>query len=314
MFIGVDHGTAGIRFAGLNEGNVSVFELSREKAVGMDCEELIRELENGLEIEAKEIELVALTYSMGDGFTTIRDIKKVRNRGVRSERGAGVRVGGGTNVFDVIRSAGIPAIMIPGLHAGSEKIDRRIKFFSHCASPEKVGIAYYIYKKGFEHFIFSDISSNTVTMAVASGILIGGIDACLGSPGLYHGPIDLQMLREIEAGRLSANEAFSTAGVLRKKWLKAEVRDDNLVMDTLALFAAMELSAMRLLMTDYGVPTPEIFLTGSEGEKEELKKRIDRLLRIKTETITRYSPAIGCAEIAKDVFYGEKSILGIDVE
>ena len=53
MFIGVDHGTAGIRFAGLNEGNVRIFELSRENAAGMNCEALIRELENGLEIEAK---------------------------------------------------------------------------------------------------------------------------------------------------------------------------------------------------------------------------------------------------------------------
>jgi hypothetical protein len=56
---------------------------------------------------------------MGDGFTTIRAITKVRNRVVRSEKGAGARVCGGTKV--VIRNAGIPAIMISGIHAGSEK-------------------------------------------------------------------------------------------------------------------------------------------------------------------------------------------------
>ncbi len=200
--------------------------------------------------------------------------------------------------------------MIPGIHAGSEKIDSRIKFFSHCASPEKVGVAYHIYKKGFPNFIFADISSNTVTMSVARGIIIGAIDACIFAPGLYQGPIDLQLLRDIEEGEVSANEAFSNAGVLRKRW---SVGDEELVMDTLSLFAAMEIAAMQVLMKDYGVDA-SVFLTGSVGEKDEIKQRIDRLLDVKTETITRYSAAIGCAEIAKDVFYGEKDILGIEVE
>lgn len=318
MFVGIDHGTVGIRFAGLKEGEcggVSVFELSRKKATVMGSDEIINEVEKGLEIETEEIELVALTYSMGDGFSTIKDIKEVRNRGVRSEKGAGARIGGGTRVFDAIKNAGIPTIMIPGIHAGSEKIDRRMKFFSHCASPEKVGIAYYIYKKGFENFIFADVSSNTVTMAVANAIIIGAMDACLGSPGLYQGPIDLQTLREIEEGRIGATDAFSNAGVLRKKWMNADVKNEELVMGTLSLFAAMEISAMLVLMKDYGVGASdsEVFLTGSVGEKEEMKKRIDRLLSIKAKTITRYSAAIGCAEIAKDVFYGEKNILGIEV-
>jgi putative methanogenesis marker protein 12 len=318
MFVGVDHGTVGIRFAGLKEGEggVPVFELSRKKAAEMSGDEILKEVEKGLKIEREEIELVALSYSMGDGFSTIKDIKKVRNRGVRSEEGAGARVGGGTKVFDAIKNAGIPTILIPGIHAGSEKIDRRLKFFSHCASPEKVGVAYHIYKKGFENFIFADISSNTVTMSVVRGIIIGAIDACLGSPGLYQGPIDLQMLRDIEEGRISANDAFSNAGVLRKKWMKAGIMNEDLVMDTLSLFVAMEISAMRVLMKDYGVDAREykVFLTGSVGEKEEIKRRIDRLLDVKTETITKYSAAIGCAEIAKDIFYGEKNILGIEVE
>ena len=45
-----------------------------------------------------------------------------------------------------------------------------------------------------------------------------------------------------------------------------------------------------------------------------MKRRINRLLGTETETLTMYSAAIGCAEIAKDVFYGEKNILGIRVE
>ncbi len=326
MFVGIDHGTVGIRFAVLDEGEAgraSVFELSRKKAAEIDTEEIIREIERGLELKTEEIKLVALTYSMGDGFSTIKDINKVRNRGVKSEEGAGAKVGGGTKVFDTILAAGIPTIMIPGIHAGSETIDRRMKFFSHCASPEKVGVAYHIYKKGFENFIFADISSNTVTMSVAEGKIIGAIDACLGSPGLYQGPIDLQMIREIDEGRITANEAFSNSGVLRKNWTNASAGNEELAMDALSLFAAMEIAAMRVLMRDYGYyyggveqPSSKIFLTGSVGEREEIKQRIDQLLGINSEavTITMYSAAIGCAEIARDVSYGAKRILGIEVE
>jgi len=298
MFVGIDHGTVGIRFAVLDEGKAgraSVFELSRKKAAEIDTEEIIREIERGLEVKTEEIKLVALTYSMGDGFSAIKDINKVRNRGVKSEEGAGAKVGGGTKVFDTILAAGVPTIMIPGIHAGSETIDRRMKFFSHCASPEKVGVAYHIYKKGFENFIFADISSNTVTMSVAEGKIIGAIDACLGSPGLYQGPIDLQRLREIDEGRITANEAFSNSGVLRKNWTNGSAGNE-----------------------EFGVDAREykIFLTGSVGEREEIKQRIDQLLGINSEavTITMYSAAIGCAEIARDIFYGAKRILGIEVE
>ncbi|HDN68784.1 MAG TPA: methanogenesis marker 12 protein [Methanomicrobia archaeon] len=340
MFVGVDHGTSGIRFAGLKKerrkrgvGEAEVCELSRERAAELSGEEILSEVEGELKIERDGIKLLALTYSMGDGFSTIKSVEKVPNRGVRSGEGAGARVGGGTKVFDALKDAGVPAILIPGIHAGSEKLDRRMKFFSHGASPEKVGVAYHIYKKGFENFVFSDISSNTVTVAVASGVVVGAVDACLGAPGLFQGPLDLQLLREIESGRVSANEAFSNAGVLRKRWVGGErggerggvrggVRkegEEELVLDALALFAAMEISAMQVLMRDcgVGVEASRVFLTGSVGEKEEVKRRIERLLDSGDsgiESLTRWSAAVGCAEIARDVFYGGREILGIAVE
>jgi len=309
MFIGVDHGTIGIRFAGIEDNEMRIFELSREEAARMDAEAIVDRVETGLETRTEAIELIALTYSMGDGFSRIKKIEKVNNRGLSGEGGAGTRIGGGTNVFDTIKNSGIPTIMIPGIHARSESIDPRMRFFSHCASPEKVGVAYHIYKKGFEHFIFSDISSNTVTICVANGVIIGGIDACIGAPGLYQGPIDLQLIRDIDSGKLSAGEAFANAGVMRKR-----ITADALA--TLSLFVAMEISAMRVLMNDYGIciSANAIFLTGSVGEKDRMKERIDQLLDVKTQTLTRYSAAIGCAEIARDVYYGKNEIMGIKVE
>ncbi len=309
MFIGIDHGTTGIRFAGIEDVDMRILELSREEAARMDAGTIVDKVETSLETRTEEIELIALTYSMGDGFSRIKKIEKVNNRGLSAEGGAGMRVGGGTNVFDAIKNSGIPTIMIPGIHARSESIDQRMRFYSHCASPEKVGVAYHIYKKGFEHFIFSDISSNTVTICVVNGVIIGGIDACIGAPGLYQGPIDLQLIRDIDSGRLSAGDAFANAGVMRKR-----IAADALA--TLSLFVAMEISAMRVLTNDYGIciSADAIFLTGSEGEKEAMKERVDQLLGVKTRTLTRYSAAIGCAEIARDVYYGKREIMGIKVE
>jgi len=310
MFVGVDHGTRGIRFAAREAEEIRVFELSRKRAAEMDTEEIIGAIEKGLATKAEEIEGIALTYSMGDGFCTIKPVGKVRNRGLESGEGAGAKVGGGTRVFDTIRNADIPTIIVPGIHAGTENIDCRMKFFSHAASPEKVGVAYHIYKKCYADFIFSDVSSNTVTMCVTGGVIIGAIDACLGSPGLYQGPIDLQLLRDIDAKKVSANEAFSNAGVLRK----SRVKDTDKALDTLSLFVAMELSAMGVLMNDYGISSYDVFLTGSAGENPAIKRKIEKLLDVKVETSTRYSAAIGCAEIAEDVFHGVKNILGIEVE
>ncbi|MHC1636203.1 MAG: methanogenesis marker 12 protein, partial [Candidatus Methanospirareceae archaeon] len=238
----------------------------------------------------------------------IRSMREIENRGVKEEM-SGKFVGGGTRVYDAIRASGLPAIIIPGIHAMSENIDYRMRFFSHCASPEKVGIAYYIHKRGYDDFIFCDISSNTVTVAVAKRKIIGGIDACIFAPGLYQGPIDLQLIRSIERGEIGANEAFSSAGVLNKNFPASK----NQKLDIISLFAAMEIAAMQILLRDYGVKG-EVFLTGSVGEKEGVRRRISEHLGVKCKAITHYSAAIGCAEIAKDVFYGRKDILGVGVK
>ncbi len=311
MFVGIDHGTSGIRFAGINATDketesVKIFELLRSEAAVMQSEAIVRSIEKALGTD--KIELIAMTYSMGDGFSKIKAINDVPDRGLKCEGGAGTMVGGGTKVFDAIKGSGLPAILIPGIHAGSENIDPRMRLFSHCASPEKVGVAYHIHKKGFENFVFSDVSSNTVTLCVVNGVIIGGIDACIGAPGLYQGPIDLQLIRDIDNGDLSANEAFSRAGVLSKRIAHP--------VETLALFVAMELSAMRVVMNAHGITDYAIFLTGSEGEKEHFAARIARLLDFKGKIsrVTRYSAAIGCAEIARDVYHGEREIMGIPVE
>lgn len=320
-FIGIDHGTTAIRFALIEGDRVLTFELERAAAVAMSENEILASIEDKFKTKREFINLVALTYSMGDGFSTIMDVRNLKGRGLQSIEGAGKKTGGGTRVFDAIRYSGIPAIALPGLHTKSQ-VDPRMKVFSHLTSPEKLGIAYHIRCLGYKDFVVSDISSNTVTLAVAEGKVIGAIDACIFAPGIHHGPLDLQAIRDVDSGLLTANQAFIEAGTLkmtsykdREELLSAAEKGESsalLALDTIALFAAMEIASMQLLLKDYGT-IGEIFLAGSVAEVEYVQKKISAHLGHECQCLGKWHAAIGCAEIAKDVFAGKKEILGVDV-
>lgn len=321
-FIGIDHGTTAMRFALLEGKIVRTFELSRTKAASLSEAEILRELEKNLETSREKIELVGLTYSMGDGFSSIKDLRALEGRGLQSVEGAGKKTGGGTKVFEAIRNSGIPAVAIPGLHTNS-RVDPRMKVFSHLTSPEKLGIAYHIHCLGYEDFVMADISSNTVTLAIAAGKVLGAIDACIFAPGVHHGPLDLQAIRNVDAGLISANQAFIEAGTLkmtpygdRDELLAAAEKGEEaalLALDTIALFAAMEIVSLELLLRDYG-KEGDIFLAGSIAEVSRVREKINRHLGRECKALGKWHAAIGCAEIARDVFGGAEEILGLEVE
>jgi putative methanogenesis marker protein 12 len=299
MFIGVDHGTQAVRFATLDDRKL---ELPREKIVESS---VISDVEEGLNLKLEFVKLIGLTYSMGDGITNITDIKKVSNRGLKASGGAGPYVGGGTAVYDAIYNSNAPAIVLPGIHDKSN-IDSRMKFFSHGASPEKVGVAYYILKHHNEQdFILCDISSNTVSLAVAESRIIGAIDAAIFAPGIVQGPLDLQAIRDVDRGFMTANEAFSHGGLLKRHL------DESNMTETLALFAAMEISALQVLLRDYTTDI-SIFLAGSAAPN--IEDLLEEHLSVPSIVLEPWSAAKGCATVAKDVWGGASDILGIPVD
>ena len=316
MFIGMDHGTTAIRFSTSSGSN---FELSRIVAKDMSSREILESIELGLGVSFEDLKLFALTYSMGDGFSMIESVHKIKNRGVKSSK-AGTHIGGGTKVFDALKDSGLPAIMIPGLHNRSAT-DPRINIFSHGASPEKVGIAYNAYLRCHGDLIVSDMGSNTVTVGVSQGKIIGAFDACIFAPGLHHGPLDMEAIQNIDKGIITADEAFSNSGVLKNTSKKSlqELLDGNdeeadIAFKTVAIFSAMEIAAMRVLLKDHGAEDEDIFLAGSLSELPLVKTEIERLLSVKTISVRKWSASQGCAEIARDVYHGESEILGIKVK
>jgi putative methanogenesis marker protein 12 len=289
MFIGIDHGTTAMRFA----GGSGQFKLSRETARDFTISAL------SLLCPIDEIEGIALCYSMGDGITSITSIGKVRNRGIISREGAGKHIGGGTKVFDEVAKSGIPAIVIPGLHRGSPT-DPRFKVYSHQTSPEKIGIAYEICNDFGKDVIVSDVSSNTVSFLVTAGKLVGAFDACIFAPGTTHGALDVDAIRKIDAGECTANEAFQQAGV------NFSLPEDERVR-AVAMFSAMECAALRLLN-----PRAAIALAG--GLAPAIAPEVRALLDTDVAVYDEWCASRGLARIARDVFSGRKEILGLDVD
>ena len=289
MFIGIDHGTTAMRFS----GGDAEFKISREEARQFSAGDLTRLS------PLDEIEGIAVCYSMGDGIPAITDIRKVRDRGVVSQEGAGKHIGGGTRVYDEIRASGLPAVVIPGLHRGSPT-DPRFKAYSHQASPEKIGILYEVSRDLGDDVVVCDASSNTVTLLLTAGRITGAFDACVFAPGTQHGALDVDAIRRIDRGESTANDAFLHAGV-------DHTMPPDLRVETMAMFAAMECASMLLLN-----PGANVALAGSMAPA--IAPRVKELLSCDVTVYDEWCAARGLARIARDVFTGATDILGLAVE
>jgi putative methanogenesis marker protein 12 len=226
---------------------------------------------------------MAITYGMGDGISSILSIDKVKNRGILSIEGAGRITGGGTSVYTEIERSNIPTVLLPGLHKDTPSLDPLFKAaYSHQASSEKISISYnaYLVSK-WDNMIVADISSNSVNILIENGKIRGAIDACLGAMGIVHGPIDLEMIRNIDENKLTANEAFSTAGAVKIAKIDSKVaymkdillkayekRNPSamLAIDTMVFTVAMEIMGLVAIANN---EIEGIVLTGSFGSMKD---------------------------------------------
>ena len=287
VYVGMDHGTTGISFAIMNERQVlDVFKISREDSKAGKVS-AIEELSKRVDLE--DIELMIITYAMGDGISTILPIERVENRGILSINGAGKVTGGGTSVYSEIENANLPVLMIPGIHKDCEWLDPLFRAaYSHHASPD-------------------------------------------GAMGVVHGPLDLEMIRDIDEGRRTANECFSHAGAIKiagidnkVAFMKDELLDNyrngdekaKLAIDTMIMTVAMEIAGLIAVSHN---EIEGIVLTGSMGSMKDpvdFEKELNKYLKNKypCKIISSESGAIGAAQIARDIAHGKREIMGIKVE
>ncbi|WP_296888972.1 methanogenesis marker 12 protein [uncultured Methanobrevibacter sp.] len=332
VFIGMDHGTTGISFCLMDddENILDIFKIGREDSKSGKVS-AIEELSKRCDLDS--VKLMAITYSMGDGINKILPADKVKDRGILSINGAGKVTGGGTSVFSELENSNIPSIMIPGLHRHSTSLNDLFNAaYSHQASPEKVSISYNAIKEtNWKNFIVADISSNSVNILIEDSKIKGAMDACLGAMGIVHGPLDLEMIRDIDEGKRTANECFSHAGAIKIAGIDGKVANmknqllenyengdekAKLAIDTLIMTVAMEIAGLDVVCEN---EIDGIILTGSVGSATEpfnFQDKINKYFKNKYELkiISKESGAIGAAQIARDVYNGKKDILGIEVD
>ena len=332
VFIGMDHGTTGISFCIMSDDGdvIDVFKIGREeskKGLVSATDEIKKR------VDLDSVKLMAITYAMGDGINKIMPTDNVEDRGILSINGAGKVTGGGTSVFSELEQLDIDSVMIPGLHKDSTSLNELFRAaYSHQASPEKVSISYNAAKEtGWSNFIVADISSNSVDILIEDGKIKGAMDACVGAMGVVHGPIDLEMIRDIDENNASANDCFSHAGAIKiagidgkvanmkDQLLKNYVDGDEkakLAIDTLIMTVAMEIAGLDVVCEN---EIEGIVLTGSIGSATEpfnFEDEINKYFKNKypLKIISKDSGAIGAAQIAMDVYNGKKDILGIEVD
>lgn len=130
------------------------------------------------------------------------------------------------------------------------------------------------------------------------------------------GPLDVEAIRKVDAGIMTANQAFTKGGILSKIGRSCledcSNKEKAHALEILALFASMEIASLILLLRDLGEQKPRIFLAGSPASL--IEKRVSELLERDVRSLERCTAAIGCAYISKDVYFGARSILGLMVD
>jgi putative methanogenesis marker protein 12 len=322
VFVGIDHSTTAIRVAILGERkHAQTFEFLKAAAPANFMSYL------GTKVPIDDIQMIAIAYSMGDSISAITPVSKLTDRGVRSLEGIGRHTGVGTRIFDEVRFSRVPAVAIPGLHRGCQWLDPRFTVLqSHLAAPKKVAASVHCFtkineKQRIKDIVVANVSSNTVTVLIKGKRIVGAIDAALGAPGLRHGPIDVDAIRRIDRKELSANEAFSTAGILKppyetsKKLFDAIAAKDkraSLLLESLIMAVAMEVGS---LITVSG-SIDAVAITGGLGEVRRpvnIGVRLGTYLGKKVQVFSRFSAALGAAQIAKLVTQDAHDVLGIPI-
>jgi putative methanogenesis marker protein 12 len=313
--LGVDHGTQSIRFCLLEGENRSFFEIGRKRASKGAILNLLEKK------DFLPVELIGMTYSMADTVNSITNINQIQKRG-QLKPVTGELVGGGTALFDELQGSGLRTVLISGLHRGIDCLDDRFKLlYSHMASSEKVALGYHAFlevNKSIDtgDILITDISSNTVTIGVKDGKFFGALDACLGAPGLFHGPLDLENIRKIDSGKTTANKAFYSAGISQKSRqttgdiLLAKTPVEKLALNSLIMAVKMEVEGFSSIINPQSIA-----IAGSVG----VNKLVYGILKSELKHIApvlkldKFAAAIGAAEITRDIIKGRKDFLGIGV-
>ncbi len=325
MYVGIDHGTSGMKVAAYDGEGRPRF-LGKAPRPEVARKGLLRALPEPAAEALREAECVCLNYGMGDALTEFTPLEEAEEIGVgfglRDTGGAGPEFGAGRRMIEDLLRLDVEAYLAPGLHRDTPGLDRAFRVFSHVGSGEKLGTARMALELSEgEDLVVCDASSNTVSVVVKGGRVIGGIDACLGAPGVLQGPLDLEAIRAVDAGECSANEAFSRGGVVKVADCVDESVSDAVDAfrercgrewkEALARLVAWEVAGLGAV---YGCD--EAWIGGGLAEDEDFVSALRGLLS-KTFNVVGVLPpepaSRGLALIAAEIASGAREVLGVRI-
>jgi len=323
VFVGIDHSTTGVKTAiTTDDGGYETFTIERSPDEDGDWS-FIERLANNVALE--EIDLVANSYSYGDGFSEITDIDEVEGRGVVDHMGAGHGFGTGTQVFDALAESDLPCVLYPGVHDGLDCLHPYFRHYSVYCGADMVAMTRLAKEAVAERegvdspsFVASCVSSSSMATVVVEGTLKGAFHWI----GLIHGHVDVELLREIQAGEECPEDAFMKSGLLYrsdKSFEQIKGVPDEELLETLywsTLHNIYSLAPFPRYTARDGLDA--IVLSGrlaSVREPFDLQQRLTSAAEdlAPTHHCSAYATARGAAMIARDVYEGAEDVLGIPV-
>ncbi|MFC7142173.1 hypothetical protein ACFQMA_20340 [Halosimplex aquaticum] len=319
MYVGIDHSTTGIKIAGVGDDGelTTAFRIDRRN---VETAEAVLEVLDE-RVDLSRVSLAAITYAFGDAIDEIQGIERVSNRGVTDLVGLDYGTGAGAAVFDRLREAAVPTVVVPGVHRGLDTLHEFFRHYSALAGADKVGSVRY----ALERFRGEFDPTGTFIWACASSSCMAGLVVDGRLTGFFHwvGPVhgwpDPEAIRRgVEA---DFDDVFMQCGLLPRRGADlTEVHDlsDPELFESVYWSSVLNVYALYPFARELGGGLDAVVLSGRLMRREQpfaLGRRVyERCVDIAPVRFAEpYTSAQGAALVARDVAEGAERVLGIPV-
>lgn len=317
MFVGIDHSTTGVKSCLLDEDGVQetfVIERSPDEDCDWSYVDTLSEY-----VTLDEVEMIAYGYSYGDGFSRVKDITDVENRGIEDKLGLGHDFGTGTLVFDQLQDSSLPCVVFPGVHSGLESIYPYFTYHSPMTGADKVAMTRYAQEvvDGDASVISACVSSSEMATYVDEGQLRGAFTWM----GLIHGWPGIDELRDVRDGEKDLQDLIMRSGILYRSgedFESVKGVPDKQYLERIYESTLHNVYTMLAFARHRGSGVDRIVLSGRlSGIREpiDMRTRLEDALseHAPVHFCQDYSTALGAAYIARDVARGATDVIGIPV-
>ncbi|PSP67659.1 hypothetical protein BRC85_06000 [Halobacteriales archaeon QS_1_69_70] len=331
MYVGLEHSTTGVKVGIVSDDDhVTAFRILSDAIDEQSPFE--DELEARFNVD--DIELAAFAYSWGNGFSQIKPLSEVENRGLRELEDLPDRIGFASdendaykaaNVFDELTKMSVPSVALPGINEPHpDHMHPYFTIYSPLLSLDKIADARYaqhVFRQNEtdgKHFITVNMSSSTVSSLVPGGKVRGGFSWL----ALIHGWFEVPRTLDLMRGEIEPGGAALSAGLLAKSGKSLDALEGAPDEDLLRLvyWAVLHDVYSMVPFSDIKADTPleGIVITGRLSPFREPfdvpKQFSDGLSDVGPVTIAEpFSCAYGAAHIAKEICNGASHVLGLPV-